>query len=253
MPSQLFAARLAFAALFLALIVAGAAVLGVRLHGLALHTGLTLMIPATLLGVAALAAALLWLRGAVKHNNGTGKRLGLVALLGAAAFLYSPLSHEWRALTLPAIHDFPSDPDDAPAFVALAKIPSGNARAFDGARRVRYHGEDQSVAYVLHEEYPKLTKPHAGILTSPVKAFWRSFEIAKSLGWTIVDADQKTLRIEATDTSLWFGRVHDIVIRVRPAGAIGSRVDIRSESREGETDSGRNAARLKRFFARLRV
>jgi hypothetical protein len=253
MPSQLFAARLAFAALVLAAAIGSAAVGGVRLHILALRDGLTLMIPATVLGVAALAAALLWLRGAVKYNNGTGKRLGLIALIGALAFLYPPLSQAWYGLTLPAIHDFPSDPDDPPAFVALAKVASENSRAFDGARRIRYKGEQQSVAYVLHEEYPRLTKPHAGILTSPQKAFWRSFEIVKALGWTIVDADSAALRIEATDTSLWFGQIHDIVIRVRPAGAIGSRIDIRSESREGVIDHGRNAARLTRFFARLRV
>ena len=58
----------------------------------------------------------------------------------------------------------------------------------------------------------------------------------------------KDLRIEATSKSLWFGRISDIVIRVRPAGSIGSRVDVRSESRDGELDHGRNAARLKAFF-----
>jgi uncharacterized protein (DUF1499 family) len=63
-----------------------------------------------------------------------------------------------------------------------------------------------------------------------------------------VDADEKNLRIEATDKSFWFGRISDIVIRVRPAGTIGSRVDVRSESREGERDHGRNVARLKAFF-----
>ena len=72
--------------------------------------------------------------------------------------------------------------------------------------------------------------------------------MAKKLGWTIVDASEKDLRIEATDRSLWFGRISDIVIRVRPAGTTGSRVDVRSESRDGELDHGRNAARLKAFF-----
>ena len=56
------------------------------------------------------------------------------------------------------------------------------------------------------------------------------------------------MRIEATDKSLWFGRISDIVIRVRPAGSIGSRIDLRAESRDGELDHGRNADRLKRFF-----
>jgi fatty-acyl-CoA synthase len=93
-----------------------------------------------------------------------------------------------------------------------------------------------------------LTKPHAGLLVSPQKAYWRCFETVKRLGWTIVDASEKDLRIEASDKSLWFGRISDIVIRVRPAGTIGSRVDVRAQSRDGENDHGRNAARLKAFF-----
>jgi fatty-acyl-CoA synthase len=86
-------------------------------------------------------------------------------------------------------------------------------------------------------------------LQSPRKIFWRCFETVKKLGWTIVDANEKDLRIEATDRSFWFGRISDIVIRVRPAGAIGSRVDLRAESRDGERDHGRNVARLKAFFS----
>jgi len=73
------------------------------------------------------------------------------------------------------------------------------------------------------------------------------------LGWTIVDASEKDLRIEATSQSFWFGRISDIVIRVRQAGTIGSRVDIRSESREAGNDHGRNIARLKSFFAYFKL
>ena len=63
--------------------------------------------------------------------------------------------------------------------------------------------------------------------------------------------NEKELRIEATSRSFWFGRISDIVIRVRPAGTgrfSGVRVDLRSESREGERDHGRNVALLKAFF-----
>ena len=63
-----------------------------------------------------------------------------------------------------------------------------------------------------------------------------------------VDASEKDLRIEATDRSSWFGRTSDIVIRIRKAGAIGSRIDVRSMSREAGKDHGRNVARLKAFF-----
>jgi hypothetical protein len=252
MRFQLFAARTAFAALILAVLAGAGVIAGVRLGLLTDKGGRTLMIPATLLGLAALAMALVWLRSALARNSGEGKRSGLIALLGSLAFLYSPVTHVYYGYKLLPIHDITTDPEDPPQFMALARVHPANDRVFDGARKITYKGEQVSVGYAMHEEYPALTKPHAALLVSPQKTFWRSYEVAKKLGWTIVDASEKDLRIEATDRSLWFGRISDIVIRVRPAGSTGSRVDVRSESRDGELDHGRNAARLKRFFNSFR-
>jgi hypothetical protein len=255
MRFQPIAARSAVAALLLAVVMAVGAVGGVRSGFLTDKTGSTVMIPAVALGLLALVLALAWLRSALARNSGEGKRWGLIALIGSAAFLYSPLSYVYYGFTLLPIFDATTDPEDAPQFVALAKIPSAASRTFDGQRRIpysgpdaRYKGQDVTVAYAFHDKYPALTHPHAGLLVSPQKTFWRCFETVKRLGWTIVEANEKDLRIEATDRSFWFGRISDIVIRVRPAGTIGSRVDVRSQSRDGEIDHGRNAARLKAFF-----
>ena len=253
MRFQLIAARTAFAALLLAVLAGAGAVAGVRLELLTDKAGRTLMMPATVLGLAALALALLWLRSALARNAGEGKRLGLIALLGSLAFLYSPITYVYYGYKLLPIHDITTAPEDPPQFVTLAKIHPANGRVFDGARKISYKGEEVTVAYAMHEEYQSLTKPHVGLLISPRKTFWRSFETAKKLGWTIVDASEKDLRIEATDRSLWFGRISDIVIRVRSAGSIGSRVDVRAESRDGELDHGRNAARLRQFFHGFRL
>ena len=57
-------------------------------------------------------------------------------------------------------------------------------------------------------------------------------------------------RIEATDTTFFFGFTDDIVIRVKPAG-MGARLDIRSKSRVGQNDIGRNAARIHAYVKRL--
>src|SRR5882757_2904114 len=252
MRFQFFAARTAFAALLLAILAGVCAVAGVRLGLLTDKGGRTLMLPATALGLAALALALLWLRSALARNAGEGKRLGLITLFGSLAFLYSPITYVYYGYRLLPIHDITTAPEDPPQFVALAKIHPANGRVFDGARKISYKGEEVTVAYAMHEEYQSLTKPHVGLLTSPQKAFWRSFETVKKLGWTIMDASERDLRIEATDRSLWFGRISDIVIRIRPAGSIGSRVDVRSESRDGALDHGRNAARLRQFFHSFR-
>lgn len=258
MRSQILLARLAFAGLLLALLVAAAAVSGVRLGLFAFTTGWTLMIPATALGLAALALALAWLWRAVAQNLGAGKRLGLIALLGAVAFLYFPLSTELRGFTQPAIHDAATDPDDPPPFVALLKDrkPGMNSPDFNGQAHIRFRGEDSTIAYVLHEYYQRdVTKPTARLYPgskSPVKTlFWHCFEIAKSLGWTIMAYDADQGRIEATASSLWFGQISDIVIRVRPSGDMGARADARAESREGAIDYGRNIRLLKAFVKRV--
>ena len=248
MRFQLTAARLALAVLVLAILTAAAAVTGVRSGLLSDANAGMLMIPAAVLGAVSLVLALVWLRVALASNKGAGMRPGLAALIGALVFLYQPLSYVYAGFASLPIHDATTDPDDPPQFVALARVGSANSRVFDGQRHIRYKGQDVSVAYALHDKYPILTKPHKGLLVLPGKAYWRAYGVVEKLGWTIVDASEKDLRIEATSRSLWFGRISDIVIRVRQAGAIGSWVDVRSESRESGDDHGRNVARLKTFF-----
>ncbi|HEX7466433.1 MAG TPA: DUF1499 domain-containing protein, partial [Usitatibacter sp.] len=84
----------------------------------------------------------------------------------------------------------------------------------------------------------------------PQKATQSAIDAARACGWEVVSSDAPSGRIEATDTSLWFGFKDDIVVRVRPDGA-GSRVDVRSVSRVGKSDIGANAKRVRGFLARL--
>jgi uncharacterized protein (DUF1499 family) len=75
----------------------------------------------------------------------------------------------------------------------------------------------------------------------------KAIDKARSLGWYIVASDAPAGRIEATDTTTWFGFQDDIVIRVRPEPT-GSRVDVRSVSRVGSSDVGANAKRVRAFL-----
>ena len=63
-------------------------------------------------------------------------------------------------------------------------------------------------------------------------------------------ADAAAGRIEATDTTFWFGFEDDVVIRVEADGA-GSRVDVRSVSRGGVGDVGANARRIRAYLQKL--
>ena len=58
-------------------------------------------------------------------------------------------------------------------------------------------------------------------------------------------------RLEAIATSPWFGLRDDIVVRIRPDGTGGSKVDIRAKSRVGHADPGVNARHVREFTEKL--
>ena len=164
----------------------------------------------------------------------------LLALCLALAAVAPPLILLGQAQRVPPIHDISTDTTDPPAFVGLleerTKAPNGFA----------YGGE--AVAVEQRRAYADI-KPLV-LKTGPRETTQRAIDAARAMGWEVAVADAAAGRIEATDTSTWFGFKDDIVIRVRPEGS-GSRVDVRSVSRVGESDLGANAKRIKGFLARL--
>jgi hypothetical protein len=253
MRFQLFAARLALVLLALAITAALAAVVGVRLSLMDFSNGYFVMAGAACLSIAALGMALCWAYCAFQRNRGEGQRAGLTALLGSLVLLAGPVHTAYMSLTSPPINDATTDPEDPPQFVALAKArgPGMNSPAYDGSRQIAFRGESNTVNYMLHTFYTDITLPKPELLNTKTKLFWHAFETAKQLGWRIVDYSENDGRIEATDSSFWFGQKADIVIRVRQAGAIGARLDARSQSETGTRDFGSNIARLKALRAAL--
>ena len=110
-----------------------------------------------------------------------------------------------------------------------------------------YAGEE--TAAQQRGAYPEIKPQVLPVL--PDEAFERALAVAGEMGWEIVAAEKGEGRIEATDTTFWFGFKDDVVIRIQPAEA-GSRVDVRSASRVGVGDLGVNAARIRRFLEGLR-
>jgi uncharacterized protein (DUF1499 family) len=159
--------------------------------------------------------------------------LGLVALA-------VPLEFRRRAAGLPRIHDITTDLDDPPRFEAV--LPARR-----GAANPPEHPGAEVVAQ-QRQAYPEI----APILLAepPAEAFERCLALVRDLGWELAGADPARGRIEATDTTFWFGFRDDVVVRVQPEG-YGSRVDVRSKSRVGKSDVGANAARIRGFAARL--
>jgi hypothetical protein len=69
-------------------------------------------------------------------------------------------------------------------------------------------------------------------------------------GWRVVRSDDEEGVINAVARTMR-GRTDDIVIRVSLDEDAQTRVDARAVARQGRTDWGRNARRLRRFFRAL--
>jgi uncharacterized protein (DUF1499 family) len=82
--------------------------------------------------------------------------------------------------------------------------------------------------------------------------FAKAVAVIESLGMELVSADESNGLLEATDTTFWFGFKDDVVIRIRSEGG-GSVVDVRSISRVGQSDLGKNAERIGEILALLGV
>jgi uncharacterized protein (DUF1499 family) len=211
---------------------------GTRMGWWPFRAGLGLLQYAAYGGLAAVALAVI---GIVLGLLFGGRVLlaGLALLAGLGAFL-PPYLFARTARSLPPIHDISTDTEDPPRFVAVAPLRK------DAPNRIEYGGPD--VAAQQHRAYPDL-RP-ATVAEPPPRAFERALAAARAQGWDIVESSPADGRIEATDTTRWFGFKDDVVVRVRPEGA-GSRVDVRSLSRVGRSDVGKNAARIRAYLRAL--
>ncbi|OFX04013.1 MAG: hypothetical protein A3D94_00425 [Alphaproteobacteria bacterium RIFCSPHIGHO2_12_FULL_66_14] len=174
------------------------------------------------------------------------RRRGFVAAFLAVAIgvagAWVPVSWFLWSQRLPVINDISSDIANPPPMVALLQLRRGapNPPKHPGA----------ATAALQREAYPDIVP--VVLPVAPSEAFKRADRVAMALGWDVVARAPAEGRLEAVDTSDWFGFRDDIVVRIRAAG-IGSRIDIRSKSRAGESDLGVNARRIRDFIARLKA
>jgi uncharacterized protein (DUF1499 family) len=203
-------------------------------------TGLTVYKWAAYTGIAAAAAAAVLVLLLVVPRWRVRPWVPVLALCIALAAVAPPLIALSHAKAVPPIHDITTDTFDPPVFVALLaernKSPNGAS----------YGGPE--VAALQQKGYPDIKS--LVVKTAPAETVQRALDAARSLGWEVVSIDPPSGRIEATDTTSFFGFKDDIVVRVRP-DAGGSRVDVRSVSRVGKSDIGANAARVREFLRKL--
>jgi uncharacterized protein (DUF1499 family) len=208
---------------------------GTRMGLWTFRTGFQLLRFAVYAGAAGAALALVALMA------GSRRALAAVALVLGLAAAALPWQLQRSARSKPPIHDISTDTEDPPPFVAVVPLRRG------ASNPAEYGGPE--VAAQQRKAYPDIAP--AALPVPPAQAFERALQAARGQGWEIVAADPAAGRIEATDTTRWFGFKDDVVIRIRPDGA-GSRVDARSVSRVGRGDVGANAARIRAFLGALR-
>jgi len=212
-----------------------------ELTGLFTSFGILRFTPIAAIGIVLIALAGIAEARVLKDGKGTLMAIG--AILICAVVIAMPLNQRMKARGVPPIHDITTDTQDPPAFVDVLPLRKEAANSADYEK-----DGGAKIAAAQIAAYPDI-KP-LELSMSSAEAFDKALEVAKKMGWDIVAEAQTDGRIEATDTTFWFGFKDDIVIRVREAGD-GSRVDIRSESRIGLSDIGVNARRVRAFLAAM--
>jgi uncharacterized protein (DUF1499 family) len=184
------------------------------------------------------------LAGAAAFASATGRpwrrsavRAALLPLLAVLGILLPNL-----ARVNPPIHDITTDPQDSLAF------PPDVA-----ARRDASLGAEPPREQVLaqqREHYGDLAPLELSLPSE--QAFAAALSAAEQMPrWEVRVQDAASGHIEAVASSLLFGFRDDVLIRVQ-AGESGSRIDVRSRSRYGESDLGANAQRIRAYLQQVR-
>ena len=235
--ATLFSRLTLLAGFIAAAFIVGAAPL-YRFAGFSLEHAFALMMWGTYAAGGALLLAVIWVIAAAVTRSGAGLLLVVLGVVLAVGAGQGPIRMKMKADSVPFIHDITTDTANPPVFVALAPVrataPNGVDYKTDPAEQAKGYPDIKTFVS------PK----------SSAELYEKALAVAKTMKWEIVASSADEGRIEATDTTAWWGFKDDIVIRIVAEGN-GSKLDIRSESRVGKSDLGKNAERIRAFLAAL--
>jgi uncharacterized protein (DUF1499 family) len=179
-----------------------------------------------------IAAIALW------RAHGRDAVAALALVVGIVAFGI-PLRFQRLAAAAPPIHDITTDTANPPTFQAIVPLRTDSPNSLEYSQDA---ARQQRTAYA--DIKPLILEVPAA------QVFERALFAARDADWEIVEANADQGRIEATDTTTFFGFKDDIVVRLTPLGG-RTVVDVRSVSRVGRGDAGTNARRVREFLDRL--
>ena len=202
----------------------------------------TLAIAAGSIACAVFAAMTIWSTG----RPGTSRVLFAVCL--SLALLSLPMFYQVWLRSFPMLSDITTDAANPPALTAAVRLrgPGNNSVKYNRAK----WSEQQALAY---PDIQPMTIPRSG-----EESYALVVDAVKRLRMDLTredppDADAGTPGIvEAVDKTLIMGFLDDVAIRVSGNDET-SRVDIRSASRFGRGDMGRNAERIRALMTEIRA
>ncbi len=187
------------------------------------------------------AGVVIWRRGL------TGAWSAVAGIAVSLAIFAWPASVAPIYLRLPPLNDVTTDTEHPPEFAVLSRERP------KAANPITYRGN--AFAEMQEQYYPEV-RPLV-LDRAAEEVFDAVGEAVRRLRWRIVaeeppQADGSAGHIEAEDRTLILGFTDDVVVRVESDGG-ATRVDVRSLSRYGGHDFGRNAHRIREFYAELRA
>ena len=170
-----------------------------------------------------------------KPEAATKSALRIASLLALPPLVVISLVLTNSDSTRANIHDISTDLNNPPLFVAAIQERGADSNSL---------ALSAEVADIQRQAFPDIAPLSSDKAAD--QAFAHALATAQALGWDILAQDETQGRIEAVDTTFWFGFKDDIVIRITPTKA-GSIIDLRSVSRVGKSDLGANANRIRLF------
>ncbi len=234
------------AALFSFGLIASAAFLH-RFFGMPTPVAFNLLM--TALGIAVLAIACAIIAGAIIwHTGRPGTARVLFAVCLSLALLTAPLLFFVWVREFPPLHDITTDFADPPPFTAVARLRGAgdNPATYDSA----HSAEEQARSYpdIRPITIERPSDEAYALVVDAVKRL--KMELRRE---DPADPEQGTPGfIEAVDRTIIMGFYDDVAIRVS-GGEESARVDIRSASRFGQGDMGRNAERIRALVKEIQA
>lgn len=233
-PLALWTSRIAFFSLGLL----GAAIFLHRLFSTPTPVALNI-IKAAFLG-AALAILLSLAAGAqIWHSGRPGTARVVSGLIVGVGLLTWPLLFLPQMRALPAIYDVTTDMQNPPKFLELAKVRAKGAVDYPGAKFARQQADAYPDLKTL--EVDRSADESYELVSDALRR--QKIKMVRE----VPPGQTGKGYMEGFDRTLVFGFYDDISVRIEGDGK-RSRIDLRSASRYGQHDLGRNAERVRRVL-----